>query len=68
MKKKNPINLNKIRGTRVEKGLTQAQMADLLGMSTTAYSQKERGEKEFKPSELVDFSRMLGFDVSELFF
>lgn len=44
--------LLKLRGKRVEKGLTQCELAKLLGISTNAYNLKETGKREFVMSEI----------------
>ena len=44
--------MNKLRGLRVAKGLTQEDMADILGISKQTYNQKEQGKSEFKTSEI----------------
>ena len=51
---------------RKSKGMTQAQMAELLGISRPAYTQIENGRRpSFRAA--VDFSRQLGVSIEDLF-
>ena len=45
-------NLNKLRGARQARKLSQQQMADLLGIDRTTYGKKENGDYEFWESEI----------------
>lgn len=52
--------ISKILSYRKSLGITQKQMSELLGISCDAYGKKERGEQEFKESEMItitDFFR-----------
>ena len=42
----------KLKGARVEKGLTQKQLAEKMGITKKAYYNKENGKTEFKQSEI----------------
>lgn len=46
--------------------MTQAQMADKLGMSENTFSWKRRGIKEFTLSELLAVSSMCGLTPDEM--
>lgn len=51
------INLNikrKLRAIRAEHGLTQQDLADILGITKEGYRNKENGKTEFKQSEIND--------------
>lgn len=51
---------------RKEKGMTQAQLADLLGVTNKAVSKWETGEAMPETSLLLPLSRILGVTVDEL--
>ncbi len=50
------INRNKLKGLRVEHGLTQKDMADKLEMPLSTYCSKEQGKNEFTESEVLKIS------------
>lgn len=52
----------RIRQLRQQKELSQENMADMLGLSTTAYGDMERGRTELSFSRLENIARLL--DVS----
>lgn len=54
----------RIRLQRLQRGLSQENMADLLGLSTTAYGDIERGKTDLTLSRLSQIARVL--DVSPL--
>lgn len=63
----------RIRDARKAKGLTQKQLADLLGCSHTTVSKYEQGEIENMPqprmkllSEILDVSPIVLFDFAEI--
>lgn len=64
----NQISLlpEQIRMKRLQKGLSQENMADLLGMSTTAYGDIERGRTELTLPRLEKIAGVLEFPVVEL--
>ena len=45
----------KVRGYRCRLGLTQKNMADILGISTNSYASKENGKSDFKVKEINKF-------------
>ena len=47
------MNVNKLRGRRVEKGYTQNDMAESIEKSVDSYAKKERGEIFFTPTEML---------------
>lgn len=64
---------NKIAGYRRMLGKTQKDLAALFGISTQAYSSKERGKTQFKDSEKLIFKNELqklfpGITIDEIFF
>lgn len=62
------VNLNKIRGLRIENGLSQKDLAKQLGISDRSYRNKEKGHTEFKPSELTYLSCIFNVNVEAIFF
>lgn len=50
---------------REEKGYTQQQMADILGISRSAYTLKENGKRNFKINELLLLSKFFHKDINE---
>ncbi|GAB2785593.1 hypothetical protein GCM10027275_32430 [Rhabdobacter roseus] len=62
-----PIKLpERIRQRRLARGLSQENMADLLGLSTTAYGDLERGRTEPTLSRLDEIARLLEVPLPEL--
>lgn len=59
-----PSPNERIRLHRLQRGLSQENMADLLGLSTTAYGDIERGKTDLTLSRLTQIARVL--DVSPL--
>ena len=56
----------KIRQIRLQKGLSQENMADMLGLSTTAYGDIERGRTELSVSRLENVAKLLDVTLPEL--
>jgi len=56
----------KIRQIRLRKGLSQENMADMLGLSTTAYGDLERGRTELSFSRLENIAKLLDIPLPEL--
>ncbi|GGC09169.1 helix-turn-helix domain-containing protein [Dyadobacter sediminis] len=56
----------RIRQIRLQKGLSQENMADMLGLSTTAYGDLERGRTELSVSRLENIARLLDVPLSGL--
>ncbi|WAC11858.1 helix-turn-helix domain-containing protein [Dyadobacter pollutisoli] len=56
----------KIRQIRLQKGLSQENMADMLGLSTTAYGDMERGRTELSVSRLENVAKLLDVPLHEL--
>jgi len=56
----------KIRQIRLQKGLSQENMADMLGLSTTAYGDIERGRNELSVSRLENVAKLLDVPLPEL--
>ena len=60
------MNALKLKSLRIEKGLTQAEMAEKIEKSNDSYAKKERGEVEWTPDEMCIVAIALDMDF-ELF-
>lgn len=52
---------------RKEKGITQKELAQKLGISETAYRQKEKGQRAFKSDEMFMIADILEKNIGEIF-
>lgn len=59
--------LVKLKGKRVEKGLTQTDIAKLIGMATSTYNMKENGSREFSMSECIEIMKVLDCKFEDIF-
>ena len=59
--------LNKLKGARAEKGYSQGEMADKLGISRDSYNKKENGRSEFKLSEIIAIMDILDKGFEDIF-
>jgi transcriptional regulator with XRE-family HTH domain len=57
----------KIRQLRLQRGYSQENLADALGLSTTAYGDLERGKTELTVSRLEQLADAFGTQVSHFF-
>ena len=57
----------KLKGARVEKGLTQEDMAERIGISTYSYLMKENGKRDFTLTEMKKICKILDKELSEIF-
>ena len=48
------FDLKRLKGERVARGITQAEMAHQIGISTNAYWRKENGERDIGMEEFVN--------------
>ena len=67
------VKINKIKGFRNYLGLNQTQVADVLGITLTAYRNKEQGKTGWKDSERLIIKEMLapyfeGVTIDDIFF
>ncbi len=51
---------------RINKQLSQEQMADKMGISRVYYSELENGKREIKPVHLYAFCYITGFSVDDI--
>ncbi len=57
---------SKIRLLRIDKNLSQEELADICGFDRTYISLIERGKRNLSFSNLCTFARCLGVTISEL--
>ncbi len=62
----NRMKPNPIKAARVNVGYTQCQVAGTLGISTAAFSQKERGAKKFTAEEGVKLTRLYKLTFTQM--
>lgn len=63
------MNIARLRGLMVEKGFTQQQMAEVLGISLSTFNRKlMRGGKNFTLEEIVNIKEALGLSNHEAAF
>lgn len=63
----NEIIIEKVRMSRLNRGFSQENMADMLNISTTAYGDIERGKTELTITRLLRICQILSINISELF-
>ncbi len=57
----------RIRKLRLEKGISQENVADELGITHSSYSKIERGETDPNLTRLIEIAKILGVPVTDLF-
>lgn len=57
---------DKIRGIRTLKGLSQENMAEMLGLSLLSYGDIERGKKDVNMNRLEQIAEKLGVSVMDI--
>ena len=57
----------RLRKKRKEKGLTQAEMAERIGLKQTGYAEIEQGKSTKKFYQLYRIARELGCSIDDLF-
>lgn len=61
------VNLRRLKAERVAKGLTQEEMAELMGWSSrTPYAKRENGIVAIGADELAKMANILGFERNQL--
>ena len=55
-----------LEAARVNAGLTQAEMADKLGISRKMVVDFESGRREMRPAYLIAYAHLTGFDVDDI--
>lgn len=59
--------LGRIRGKRCELKYSQRAVAERLGISLTAYAQKENGKREFTITEVFQLCTIFKCNLSDIF-
>lgn len=59
------VNVNKLKGVIVEKGLTQSKMAKKMGISDRTFYNKMR-RKVFNSDEIVEMASILSIDKKDV--
>ena len=59
------MNTQKLKGLRVERGLTQKEASDMIEKSTDSYAKKERSEVEFTLDEALLLTLGFGMDFDQ---
>lgn len=62
------VNLRRLKGLRVEKNLTQEQLAEKIQMPISTYRKKENGESPIKLEEAYAISKALNTCLDTIFF
>jgi transcriptional regulator with XRE-family HTH domain len=66
----NPVDAqvgNNVRANRTELGLSQANIAEQLGLSLAEYQQYESGGRRFGPERLLRLARLFGVRPQDFF-
>jgi XRE family transcriptional regulator, regulator of sulfur utilization len=58
--------IEKIRLSRINRGFSQENMADMLNISTTAYGDIERGKTELTIPRLLKIGQILSIELADL--
>lgn len=59
--------LVKLKGKRVENGITQQEMAKRLNMAIATYNFKENGKVEFTMTECIEIMKILNCSFEDIF-
>lgn len=58
---------NKLKAKRVEQGITQTEIAKMLGVETCTYNAKELGKRSFNITELIKLLSILHCKFEDIF-
>ena len=58
---------NRLKAKRVEQGITQTRIAEMLGMETCTYNAKELGKRSFNTAELIKLLSILHCKFEDIF-
>ena len=62
------MNEKLLKARIVEKGYTQGEIAEKIGISATAFNNKITGKVDFKASEIFKLSEILDIDNKDAYF
>ncbi|ABR33790.1 helix-turn-helix transcriptional regulator [Clostridium beijerinckii] len=60
------IKANLLKGKRALNGLTQKNIAEMIGVSEKTYNHKEAGKIKFKVDEIILLSSVFNLNISEI--
>ncbi|CCI85319.1 hypothetical protein FC52_GL000886 [Lactobacillus pasteurii DSM 23907 = CRBIP 24.76] len=60
------FDLKRLKAERVAQGLTQAELAHKIGISTNTYWKKENGQRDIGIDEFIKIMSVLGFSKEQL--
>lgn len=60
------MNIRRMRELRLEKNMTQQELADLLGITVQAYNYAEKGKRSLKVSTLLRYQKVMGLNDAEM--
>lgn len=66
MEEKTKEVLKRIKEARIKKGITQAQVAETMGVTQATYKNIEKGISALKMDTLIKISEILSLDLAEL--
>lgn len=66
MKINTDVDLKKIRKLRLDKGLTQQQLAELLGYKMNTYHLIERGKRGMSVNKLLKLAKLYDCNIDDL--
>lgn len=58
---------SKLYALRKEAGLTQEDLANMLGISRSRYGQKELGKAEFTQDEMFELGKIFDRNINDIF-
>ncbi len=61
------MSLLQLKKIRINKGISQEQIADLIGMTQSNYSRRENGKKEITDSEWKKIAKVLDVKIEEIY-
>lgn len=61
-------NIRRLKGLRVERNLTQEDLAKLINMPITTYRRKENGESPISLEEAYKIATVLDSNMEDIFF
>lgn len=67
-KRGDKVNEKLLKARIVEKGFTQSEIAEKIGISATAFNNKITGKVDFKASEISKLSDILDIDNKDAYF
>jgi transcriptional regulator with XRE-family HTH domain len=63
-----PLKITDMKATIIQNGLTQDDVAKFLKISQQAFSSKINNKSEFKASEIIKLSELLGIEDKDTIF